>query len=209
MQLTPSLLLQDPEAGNEATGELLARQFGLLGSCLEDQAPAVRAGAVQGTCVLLHRFWELVPAGTSASFLNRLAGVCFVMPRGACDLSQDRTIREESWPLTSRRDGHRAVQSICVLLHYCSTALRARICRCQRSTGRFVLSISNGDTKDAGECTARECLLPCEQSTDTCCGKLKAGSMVDLLLYAVTCACEDKRRQTQVCPVLLVLCCIC
>ena len=82
MQLTPSLLLQDPEAGNEATGELLARQFGLLGSCLEDQAPAVRAGAVQGTCVLLHRFWELVPAGTSASFLNRLAGVCSAMRKG-------------------------------------------------------------------------------------------------------------------------------
>ena len=70
----PISVLQDPEAGNEATGELLARQFGLLRTCLEDPAPAVRAGAVQGTCVLLHRFWELIPAGTSAAFLIRLAG---------------------------------------------------------------------------------------------------------------------------------------
>ena len=66
--------MQDPEADNQATSDLLSRQFTALGAALSDEAPAVRAGAVQGTAALLHRFWELVPAGLSAALLTRLAG---------------------------------------------------------------------------------------------------------------------------------------
>ena len=68
-----SAAVQDPEAGNEATSELLARQFTALGAGMGDEVPAVRAGALQGTAIVLHRFWELVPAGLSASLLARLA----------------------------------------------------------------------------------------------------------------------------------------
>ncbi|KAK9830117.1 hypothetical protein WJX72_009857 [[Myrmecia] bisecta] len=66
--------LQDPDAANEETDELLSRQFSILGSSLGDEAPAVRVAAVLGLCQLLNVYWELVPAATIASFLQRLAG---------------------------------------------------------------------------------------------------------------------------------------
>ena len=79
-QLLADILLcaQDPNAPNEETNELLARQFAILGACLSDAAPAVRAEATAGVCRLLDLYWEVVPAATSASFLKRLVGAALL-----------------------------------------------------------------------------------------------------------------------------------
>ncbi len=66
--------LQDPDASNEETDELLSKQFAQLGDALGDAAPAVRAAAVAGVCQLLSTFWELIPAAVTAGFLKRIAG---------------------------------------------------------------------------------------------------------------------------------------
>ena len=66
--------VQDPEASNEDTDEVLTRQFAAFGDALSDDAPAVRAEAVSGLGSLLDTYWELVPAGVTAGFLQRIAG---------------------------------------------------------------------------------------------------------------------------------------
>ncbi|KAK9808548.1 hypothetical protein WJX73_007262 [Symbiochloris irregularis] len=72
--LVDAFPLQDPSAPNDETNELLAKQFTILGTCLSDAAPAVRAEGVKGLCRLLDLYWEMIPAATSASFLKRLTG---------------------------------------------------------------------------------------------------------------------------------------
>ncbi|BDA48499.1 Condensin-2 complex subunit G2 [Coccomyxa sp. Obi] len=66
--------LQDPDASNEETDELLSKQFGHLGDALGDSVPAVRQAAVSGVCKLLNTFWELIPGAVTAGFLKRIAG---------------------------------------------------------------------------------------------------------------------------------------
>lgn len=73
-------LLQDPDASNEDTDEVLTRQFGAFGDALGDDSPAVRAEAVTGLGSLLDTYWELVPAGVTAGFLQRIAGVSAATP---------------------------------------------------------------------------------------------------------------------------------
>lgn len=68
---------QDPELEATEVDELLTRQFGLLGDCLDDPVPAVRRAAASVTCSLLNVWWELVPSATAAQFLKRLAGLAF------------------------------------------------------------------------------------------------------------------------------------
>lgn len=65
---------QDPDASNEDTDEVLTRQFTAFGDALGDESPAVRAEAVDGLSALLDTYWELVPAGVTAGFLQRIAG---------------------------------------------------------------------------------------------------------------------------------------
>ena len=67
-------LVQDPDASNEDTDEVLTRQFAAFGDALGDDSPAVRAEAVSGLGSLLDSYWELVPAGVTAGFLQRIAG---------------------------------------------------------------------------------------------------------------------------------------
>ncbi len=75
LELTPTDDdLQDPDASNEETDEVLTRQFTAFGDALGDESPAVRAEAVGGLCTLLDTYWELVPAGVTAGFLQRVAG---------------------------------------------------------------------------------------------------------------------------------------
>ncbi|CAL8463631.1 g3165 [Coccomyxa elongata] len=66
--------LQDPDASNEETDELLSKQFAQLGDALGDSVPAVRQAAVSGVCKLLNTFWELIPGAVTAGFLKRVAG---------------------------------------------------------------------------------------------------------------------------------------
>lgn len=66
--------MQDPDASNEDTDEVLTRQFTAFGDAMSDDSPAVRAEAVAGLSGLLDTFWELVPAGVTAGFLQRIAG---------------------------------------------------------------------------------------------------------------------------------------
>lgn len=37
------------------------------------QVPAVRVAAIGGVCTVLDKFWELIPAGTIAGFVKRIA----------------------------------------------------------------------------------------------------------------------------------------
>ena len=53
---------------------MLTRQFTAFGDALGDESPAVRAEAVDGLSALLDTYWELVPAGVTAGFLQRIAG---------------------------------------------------------------------------------------------------------------------------------------
>ena len=66
--------MQDPDASNEETDELLSKQFGQIGDALGDSVPAVRQAAVSGVCKLLNTFWELIPGAVTAGFLKRVAG---------------------------------------------------------------------------------------------------------------------------------------
>jgi hypothetical protein len=73
-EFTLATILQDSDASNEETDELLSKQFAQLGDALGDAAPAMRSAAVTGVCHLLNTFWELIPAAVTAGFLKRIAG---------------------------------------------------------------------------------------------------------------------------------------
>lgn len=57
----------------EATDDLLKRQFTALSAALGDDVPAVRIAAIAGVCTVLDAFWELIPSATTAAFVQRLA----------------------------------------------------------------------------------------------------------------------------------------
>lgn len=60
-------------AVQEATDDLLNRQFTALSAALGDDVPAVRTAAVAGVCTVLDAYWDLIPAATTAAFVQRLA----------------------------------------------------------------------------------------------------------------------------------------
>lgn len=53
---------------------MLQRQFEELSQGLSDDAPAVRITAAGGICSVLNVYWELLPAGVTATYLKRLTG---------------------------------------------------------------------------------------------------------------------------------------
>jgi hypothetical protein len=57
----------------DATDDLLTRQFTALSAALGDDVPAVRIAAVAGVCTVLDAYWDLIPAATTADFVQRLA----------------------------------------------------------------------------------------------------------------------------------------
>ncbi len=78
MQFKPPATLhlraQDPEAPAAENDMRLTQQLGLMLDCLADSCPAVREAAVTGVCSCLHRFWEIIPAATSAKMLQDMTG---------------------------------------------------------------------------------------------------------------------------------------
>jgi len=65
--------LQDPEAGQDESDALMARQAQAFADLLADDAPAVRCVAVAGVAGVLDTFWELVPPKTTAGYAAKLA----------------------------------------------------------------------------------------------------------------------------------------
>lgn len=64
--------LEDPDATNEVKDSLLNKQFFLLEKLLLDDCPEVRSVAVEGSCRILHLFWEIIPSSTITKFLAKI-----------------------------------------------------------------------------------------------------------------------------------------
>ncbi|URE37109.1 Condensin II non structural maintenance of chromosomes subunit [Musa troglodytarum] len=64
--------LEDPDATNEVKDSLLNKQFFLLEKLLLDDCPEVRSVVVEGSCRILHLFWEIIPSSTITKFLAKI-----------------------------------------------------------------------------------------------------------------------------------------
>ncbi|KAK1301088.1 hypothetical protein QJS10_CPB13g00391 [Acorus calamus] len=64
--------LEDPDATKEVKDTLLDRQFFLIERLLEDDCPEVRRVAVEGSCRILHLFWEVIPSPTITKLLAKI-----------------------------------------------------------------------------------------------------------------------------------------
>lgn len=64
--------LENPDATKEAKDTLLEKQFFLLEKLLGDECPDVRVVAVEGSCRILHLFWEVVPSSTITKMITRI-----------------------------------------------------------------------------------------------------------------------------------------
>ncbi|KAK1322900.1 hypothetical protein QJS10_CPA02g00288 [Acorus calamus] len=64
--------LEDPDATKEVKDTLLDRQFFLIERLLEDDCPEVRKVAVEGSCRILHLFWEVIPSPTVTKLLAKI-----------------------------------------------------------------------------------------------------------------------------------------
>ncbi|KAL7141501.1 hypothetical protein ABFS83_08G057500 [Erythranthe nasuta] len=62
--------LEDPDATKEAKDMLLEKQFFLLEKLLLDECPEVRVVAVEGSCRVLHMFWEVIPSPTITKIIS-------------------------------------------------------------------------------------------------------------------------------------------
>ncbi|KAL6530042.1 hypothetical protein OROMI_028687 [Orobanche minor] len=73
--------LEDPDATKEAKDTLLEKQFFLLEKLLLDECPDVRVVAVEGSCRVLHMFWEVIPSPTITKIITKIFDC---MTRDAC-----------------------------------------------------------------------------------------------------------------------------
>ncbi|KAJ0963421.1 hypothetical protein J5N97_028543 [Dioscorea zingiberensis] len=64
--------LEDPDVTKEAKDTLLEKQFYLLDRLVLDDCPDVRAVAVEGSCRILHLFWEVIPSSTITNILKKI-----------------------------------------------------------------------------------------------------------------------------------------
>ncbi|KAK9284726.1 hypothetical protein L1049_023903 [Liquidambar formosana] len=64
--------LEDPDATKEDKDTLLDKQFFLLEKSLMDDCPDVRAVAVEGSCRILHLFWEIIPPSTITKMITKI-----------------------------------------------------------------------------------------------------------------------------------------
>lgn len=64
--------LQDPDMNKEGNDLLLEKQFYLLDKLLTDECPAIRVVAVEGSCRVLHLFWEIITPSTITKFLAKI-----------------------------------------------------------------------------------------------------------------------------------------
>lgn len=65
-----SLRYQDPEAPAVENNTRMTQQMSLLMESLADSCPVVREAAAAGCCHVLDRYWELIPAATSAKIMS-------------------------------------------------------------------------------------------------------------------------------------------
>ncbi|KAF7828622.1 condensin-2 complex subunit G2 [Senna tora] len=64
--------LEDPDATKEEKDTLLGKQFFLLERLLTDDCPEVRKIAVEGSCRILHLYWEIIPSPTITKILTKI-----------------------------------------------------------------------------------------------------------------------------------------
>nr|XP_011466696.1 PREDICTED: uncharacterized protein LOC101294960 isoform X2 [Fragaria vesca subsp. vesca] len=64
--------LEDPDSTKEVKDSLLEKQFFLLGKLLVDDCPEVRVVAVEGSCRILHLFWEVIPSPTITKLVTKI-----------------------------------------------------------------------------------------------------------------------------------------
>lgn len=64
--------LEDPDATKEDKDILLEKQFFLLDKLLMDECPDVRLVAVEGSCRILHHFWEVIPSPTITKIITKI-----------------------------------------------------------------------------------------------------------------------------------------
>ncbi|XP_020230353.1 uncharacterized protein LOC109811121 [Cajanus cajan] len=66
--------LEDPDATKEEKDTLLDKQFFLLEKLLTDDCPEVRMIAVEGSCRVLHLFWEVIPSPIITKMITKVIG---------------------------------------------------------------------------------------------------------------------------------------
>lgn len=64
--------LEDPDATREVKDTLLHKQFFLIEKLLMDVCPDIRAVAVEGSCRILHMFWEIIPSSTITKLITKI-----------------------------------------------------------------------------------------------------------------------------------------
>ncbi|KAK2983287.1 hypothetical protein RJ640_030566 [Escallonia rubra] len=64
--------LEDPDSTKEVKDALLDKQFFLLEKLLMDECPDVRVVAVEGSCRILHLFWEIIPSSTITKLITKI-----------------------------------------------------------------------------------------------------------------------------------------
>ncbi|KAK9067006.1 hypothetical protein SSX86_014330 [Deinandra increscens subsp. villosa] len=64
--------LEDPDATREAKDALLHRQFFLIEKLLMDDCPDIRVVAVEGSCRILHMFWEIIPSSIITKLITKI-----------------------------------------------------------------------------------------------------------------------------------------
>ncbi|RDX71533.1 Condensin-2 complex subunit G2, partial [Mucuna pruriens] len=64
--------LDDPDATKEEKDTLLDKQFFLLERLLTDDCPDVRTIAVEGSCRVLHLFWEVIPSPIITKIITKI-----------------------------------------------------------------------------------------------------------------------------------------
>ncbi|KAJ9670497.1 hypothetical protein PVL29_026805 [Vitis rotundifolia] len=64
--------LEDPDATKETKDTMLDKQFFLLERLLSDDCPEIRVVAVEGSCRILHLFWEIIPSSTITKMITKI-----------------------------------------------------------------------------------------------------------------------------------------
>ena len=64
--------LEDPDSTKEVKDTLLDKQFFLLERLLADDCPDVRVVAVEGSCRILHLFWEIIPSTSITKTITKI-----------------------------------------------------------------------------------------------------------------------------------------
>ncbi|KAI3726354.1 hypothetical protein L1987_66151 [Smallanthus sonchifolius] len=81
--------LEDPDATREAKDTLLHRQVFLIEKLLMDDCPDIRAVAVEGSCRILHMFWEIIPSSIITKLITKILDD---MAHDACNMVRLSTV---------------------------------------------------------------------------------------------------------------------